>query len=195
MKKFIFSLLTLAFFAGFSFSNGHPAQGSNAASDSGGAESAPRASAERPYTFTIGLTGDIAGLEPGLAYDPNTIPVLSQITDNLVKRLADGGREPYLAKEIETPNDTTYIYKLRDDVTFSDGAPLTADDVVWSLQRYADPDGGALQQWNYENVLLIEKTGDLEVTIKLKQPSNVWKHVPAANAGYISSKKHFEETG
>ncbi|MDR3165964.1 MAG: ABC transporter substrate-binding protein [Synergistaceae bacterium] len=147
------------------------------------------------YTFTIGLTGDIAGLEPGLAYDPNTIPVLSQITDNLVKRTPDGGLEPQLAKEIETPDDTTYIYKLRDDVTFSDGAPLTADDVVWSLQRYADPNGGALQQWNYENVLSIEKTGGLEVTVKLKQPSNTWKHVAATNPSYISSKKHFEETG
>jgi peptide/nickel transport system substrate-binding protein len=87
------------------------------------------------YTFTVGLTGDIAGLEPGLAYDPNTIPVISQITDNLVRRTPDGKLEPQLAREIETPDDTTYIYKLRDDATFSDGAPLTADDVVWSLQR------------------------------------------------------------
>ena len=83
------------------------------------------------YTFTIGLTGDIAGLEPGLTYDPNTIPVVSQITDNLVRRTPDCKLEPQLAKEIETPDDTTYIYKLRDDATFSDGAPLTADDVVW----------------------------------------------------------------
>jgi peptide/nickel transport system substrate-binding protein len=151
--------------------------------------------ASQPYTFTVGLTGDIAGIEPGLTYDPNTIPVVSQITDNLVKRTPDGGLEPQLAREIETPDDTTYIYKLRDDATFSDGAPLTADDVVWSLQRYADPNGGALQQWNYENVLSIEKTGDLEVTVKLKQPSNTWKHVASTNPSYISSKKHFEETG
>ncbi|MDR1133825.1 MAG: ABC transporter substrate-binding protein [Synergistaceae bacterium] len=157
-----------------------------AVSDSAGAE---------PYTFTIGLTGDIAGIEPGLTYDPNTIPVVSQITDNLVQRTPDGRLEPQLAREIETPDDTTYIYKLRDDATFSDGAPLTADDVVWSLQRYADPNGGALQQWNYENVLSIEKTGDMEVTIKLKEPSNAWKHVAATNPSYISSKKHFEETG
>jgi peptide/nickel transport system substrate-binding protein len=66
---------------------------------------------------------------------------------------------------------------------------------VWSLQRYADPNNGALQQWNYENVLSIEKTGGLEVTIKLKQPSNAWKYVIATNPSYISNKKHFEKTG
>lgn len=39
----------------------------------------------------------------------------------------------------ETKNETTYHFKLREDVTFSDGIPLTADDVIFTYYVMTDP--------------------------------------------------------
>ncbi|MEG2702582.1 MAG: ABC transporter substrate-binding protein, partial [Clostridia bacterium] len=39
----------------------------------------------------------------------------------------------------EAANQTTYTIKLRDDVKFSDGQPLTADDLIFSYYVYLDP--------------------------------------------------------
>lgn len=40
----------------------------------------------------------------------------------------------------EATGDTTYTIKLRDDIKFSDGEPLTADDVIFTLYALADTD-------------------------------------------------------
>ena len=40
----------------------------------------------------------------------------------------------------ENEDNTVYNLKLRDDVVFSDGTPLTADDVIFSMYVYADMD-------------------------------------------------------
>ncbi len=47
-----------------------------------------------------------------------------------------------IADTTVTQNDndtTTYDFKLREDITFSDGEPLTADDVIFNLYVYLDP--------------------------------------------------------
>jgi peptide/nickel transport system substrate-binding protein len=46
---------------------------------------------------------------------------------------------PALAESYETPDDTTYIFKLRQGVTYHDGTPLTAKDVVYSSGLWLDP--------------------------------------------------------
>ena len=40
----------------------------------------------------------------------------------------------------ENEDNTVYNLKLRDDVVFSDGTPLTADDVIFSMYVYSDMD-------------------------------------------------------
>src|ERR1700742_2210933 len=42
--------------------------------------------------------------------------------------------KPLLAKSWTNPDDKTIVFTLRDDVKWHDGAPLTADDVVYTLQ-------------------------------------------------------------
>src|SRR5918998_6071427 len=47
---------------------------------------------------------------------------------------------PGLAERWEvSPDGKTYTFHLRRDVTFCDGKPMTADDVVFSIQRWANP--------------------------------------------------------
>ena len=54
----------------------------------------------------------------------------------------DGSRlEPALAKEWKALDETTWEFKLRDDVTWHDGEPFTAEDIVFSFQRAGNVPG------------------------------------------------------
>jgi len=49
---------------------------------------------------------------------------------------------PWLADKIEQPDPTTYVFSIRQGVTWHNGDPLTADDVVFSYKRMLDPGAG-----------------------------------------------------
>ena len=55
----------------------------------------------------------------------------------------DGEVEMELAENIETDDAQTWYVTLRSGVTFHDGKPLTAADVVYSMRRHLDPDVGS----------------------------------------------------
>lgn len=143
-------------------------------------------------TFTVALGSDIVSLDPAFAYDFTTNPVVNQITEGLLTFDQNNQLIPMLAKEWTLVDDTTYVYTIRDDVTFSDGTPMTMDDVLFSLERSMSPDTGSYLQWMFEAVDTIEATGDWELTVKLKQPSASWQYVLATTAGHIISKAYYE---
>jgi peptide/nickel transport system substrate-binding protein len=147
---------------------------------------------EANTTLNYGLTGDIVSLDPAFAYDYNTNPVTDQITEALLAYDANNKLICKLAKSWKCVNPTTYIYEIRNDVHFSDGTPMTADDVVFSLNRYKNPKTASYLGWMYANVASITKTGDLEVTVKLKKPDALWQYVPATSAGDIVSQKYYQ---
>jgi len=58
------------------------------------------------------------------------------VYEGLVLSTLDGKIKPVLASKFKASSDgMTYDFTLRDGVTFSDGTPMTADDVVFSFQR------------------------------------------------------------
>ena len=82
---------------------------------------------------------------PGL--DPTTAPsaaigeiVHYNVFEGLTKINVDGAVTPLLAENWgHTPDGKTYTFKLRKGVTFSDGAPLTAETVKFSFERAKAP--------------------------------------------------------
>lgn len=143
-------------------------------------------------TLTIGMDGDIVALDPAFAYDWTTNQAVCHVTEGLF-RLEQGLRPvPHLAESVATPEPLTYVYKIREGISFHDGTQMTADDVVFSLRRIMDPDAGSYVGWMLGNVDSIEKTGDYEVTVTLKQPDAFWPYVLATTAGHVISKSHFE---
>ena len=58
-----------------------------------------------------------------------------QIYDTLIVQTEDLDLVPGLATEWEQVDDTTFEFKLRDDVVFTNGEALTADDVKFTLER------------------------------------------------------------
>lgn len=87
------------------------------------------------------LNSDILSSEPGMKRDENTDAVLLHVAEGLVASRADGSVAPMLASGWSvSPDGRTYRFQLRDGVTFHNGVPLNAADVVWSLRRYFEPD-------------------------------------------------------
>jgi peptide/nickel transport system substrate-binding protein len=64
--------------------------------------------------------------------------VVTQIYEGLVNRGRDFRLEPSLATEWRMVNPTTWRFKLRAGVKFHDGAPFSADDAVFSIERALD---------------------------------------------------------
>lgn len=145
-------------------------------------------------TFTVALDSDIVKLDPAYAYDFTTNPVVNQITEGLLTFNENNELEPNLASAWKMTDDTTYVYTIRDDVTFSDGTPMTMEDVVFSLERVRN-DASAYVNWMMAGVASIEQTGDWELTVKLTAPSATWQYIPATTAGHVISKAQFEEAG
>ena len=102
----------------------------------------------RAETLLIAVEAGQNSLDPqGLGVNPSTLGVTWMLYDRLVafgaKDLVDGGRSddfnrivPELAESWSVASDGLSItFTLRDDAVFHDGAPVTAADVKWSLDR------------------------------------------------------------
>jgi len=145
--------------------------------------------------MNVSMLGDIVSLDPAFAYDNDTSIVVDQITEALLTHNPDNSLKCLLAESWEATDPLTYVYKIRSDVNFSDGSPMTVDDVVYSLNRHMNPDLGSYMNWFFGNVESITATGEWEVTVKLKSPDATWQYVLATSAGMIVKKAYAEEKG
>jgi peptide/nickel transport system substrate-binding protein len=113
---------------------------------------------KNPETLIMAANGDVASLDPAVAYDNVSWSMLSLIYDRLVD--FDGANlgkfVPTLATVVPTvanggisKDGLTYTFKIRQGVKFSNGYPLTAEDVAYSFKRsmITDPDAGPDWIW------------------------------------------------
>lgn len=147
------------------------------------------------------ITWNLGGGEPtslDYSYTWDTGPgnmVLANLCDNLIRQNPDSTYSPALASAVSTPDDTTYVYDLREGVTFSDGTPMTVDDVVFSLQRQLNPDTGSYWSVWFQNVESVTATGPMQVTVKLKAPDVLFGQMMATPAGAVVQKAYVEAKG
>lgn len=90
----------------------------------------------------------IQQLDPFKSANNDEINAFSQVFDSLIVISKDDFQPiPHLALSWETPDDTTWVFTLREGVTFHDGnevfpegagRELTADDVVYSINRFLE---------------------------------------------------------
>lgn len=78
---------------------------------------------------------------------------------------------PALAEEFTTQDARTWVFKLRKGVTFHDGKPLAAGDVVFSLMRHKDPATASRAKVLADQIESVTATGPNEVTIRLVSPN------------------------
>jgi oligopeptide transport system substrate-binding protein len=86
------------------------------------------------------VVGDISTVDPALVEDTDSNFPIQCIYTGLVTLDKGLNVQPQLAKSYETSSDgLTWTFKLKDNLKFSDGTPLTSTDVVYSINRAIDP--------------------------------------------------------
>ncbi|MGH6893677.1 MAG: ABC transporter substrate-binding protein, partial [Dongiaceae bacterium] len=133
---------------------------------------------------TPGGTIRVAQIVPAAAIDPvkiadaGGIVVVSQVAETLVLSGADLTAQPVLAESWSPNKDgTVWTFKLRKGVKFHNGKGMTADDVVATFDRLADPDNGSNALSALSGVL--SKGGTRKV-----DDYTVEFHLDAANGGF-----------
>ena len=144
-------------------------------------------------TLVIAVSLDFTTVDTIVSYGTEQSLLISCVAERLFYFDENSEVQPFLVESWEQEGDTTYVYQIRQDVTFSDGTQLTAEDVAFSLNRHLDENNASQLAWMFEKVELIEQTGDYEVTVTLSEPDATWQYVLATPAGDIISKAYYEE--
>ena len=114
-------------------SNVAPGLESNSGSSSGSKENVFRINFSDPPTF-----------DPHLVTDTTSASIIVEIFSGLVTLNKDLDIIPDLAESWEVSDDgTVYTFNLREDIKFSNGENVTAQDFKWSIERSANPDTGS----------------------------------------------------
>ncbi|MCR5033144.1 MAG: ABC transporter substrate-binding protein [Lachnospiraceae bacterium] len=126
---------------------------------------------ESTSQITIGIPQDIEdSLDPMKATAAGTKEILFNIYEGLVKPDSDGNLIPAVASEYKISEEgRVYTFTLREDIKFHDGSSVTADDVVYSLERYADGQSGDALASAFSNIDDISAPTDKTVVIVLKE--------------------------
>lgn len=125
--------------------------------------------------ITVGIAQDLDdSLDPHLAVAAGTKEVMFNVFEGLVKPNSDGELIPAVAKSYEVSDDgTVYTFTLRDGVKFHNGETVTADDVVYSIERCADTTGGKTPLVEAFSVIKsVEAPDDHTVVITIDAPNN-----------------------
>ena len=137
----------------------------------GGGTATPQASTVRSGNLRVALQA-ITQTDPAFISTDSEVLVANAVYDYLVDVDAKNNIVPRLATDWTTSADgLTYTFNLAKGVTFHDGSPFSAKDVVWTFNRLRDPSLQTPTVDLYSNIQSIEATGDLQVTFKLKQPN------------------------
>ncbi|MFO7546092.1 MAG: peptide ABC transporter substrate-binding protein [Trueperaceae bacterium] len=126
-------------------------------------------------TATVLLPEDLATMNPYTTTALITMQVVPAILEPLVGVDPDGNYYPILAREVPTVENggvsdggRTITWRLREGVTWSDGAPFTSDDVVFTAEA-ASTGTDTVRAGAFEAVSSVEAVDDLTVTVRYQQ--------------------------
>ena len=128
--------------------------------------------AESPSSkIVVGIAQDLEdSLDPHKAVAAGTKEVLFNMYEGLLKPDPDGNIIPAVAESYEVSEDgTLYTFKLRDNVKFHDGTPVTAEDVQYSIEKSAGLTGEDSLIAAFSLIEEVAVTDEHTVTITLSE--------------------------
>ena len=122
---------------------------------------------------TFGELGGFDSLNPYVLKGRAPWGVRAHVVESLMIRSQDEAFTLYglLAESVETPPDRSWVeFTLRPEARFSDGSPVTVDDVIWSLETVATQGHPAYRN-SWDAVSGIVQTGPRSLRISFSQPN------------------------
>lgn len=165
------SLLTAC---GSNSTKNQPSQTEKTVTEAGSEQASDGSEASEPSNLTIPVASSVSSLNRLLEGYKEGWMMLAPVYDELYYKDVNETRY-YLADSYEVSGDGLSVtLKLKEGMTWHDGEPITADDIIFSLDCNMDTNNGA----NFTNIAYInekpvsyEKTDDLTVVITLPEPS------------------------
>src|SRR3989338_9931497 len=147
-------------------------------------------------SFSEGVVGEPHYINPLLSQNNDVDrDLVSLIYSGLMKRNDEGKLVPDLAKSYDISSDgLSYTIYLKNGSKWQDGKPITASDVVFTIQTAQNPDYGSLQRINWQGVD-VEAVDEHTVVLKLKNkyaqflnnltinilPKHIWQNIKPVN--------------
>jgi peptide/nickel transport system substrate-binding protein len=159
-------------------------------------------------TFVMHHETAIRTLDPAIAYDEVSGLAIRLIFDGLLDYDRESNLIPSLAEALPTRSEDgkTFVFRLRRGVLFHDGGTLTADDVLFTMERMLDPDTGAPGYVFYTNLEGVDayRAGEAEhisgirvldahtIEFTLKEPDQTFLNAMAMTFAYPIPRSHYE---
>jgi len=140
-------------------------------------------------SLNIGLTAEPANFD-FTKTEGAAIPqaLLNNVYENLVKLDQSGKVRPQLATSWSLSKDRrTYTFQLVKNAKFSDGAPFTAEDAKFSIDR-VPTDWTLVQKSQMDVVDTVRAVSPTELKVTLKRPSNDWLYRMTTRVGAMFSR-------
>jgi peptide/nickel transport system substrate-binding protein len=135
-------------------------------------------------TLTVALTTFPNSLDVATTAERNAENAAWQLYDSLIWIDDEGNKVPALAESWEVSDDgTEYTFHLRQDVTFHNGEPFTADAVVFSWERGSQPGMEWADRWGRAES--VEKVDDYTVKITTAEPDPLFLAILAEHWGMV----------
>lgn len=143
-------------------------------------------------SFVEGIVGTPRFINPVLAISEADRDGTMLVYSGLLRKTAGGELVPDLASKYDISKDgLTYTFTLRDNIFFHDGAPVTTDDIEFTILKAKDPTIKSPKRPDWEGVS-VQKIDGKTISFILKQPyvqflenttigilpKNLWKEVP-----------------
>lgn len=134
-----------------------------------------------PVRFTAAILNEVDSFNPFLGIEVESYEMWSLTYDYLIDfSVEDLSLEPSLATEWETSDDgLTWRFTVRDDVVWSDGEQLTAEDIAFTYSRVLGkgPESATWGSW-LAGVTEVTAPDPTTVVMTLKRPNSVLPMVP-----------------
>jgi peptide/nickel transport system substrate-binding protein len=140
-------------------------------------------------TLRVADLGDITSMDPHSFNETLQLSFTGSIYEPLVGRGKDMSIVPALATKWTKTSPTVWRFELRHGVTFHDGTPFTADDVVFTFKRAAG-DGSDMKGYT-SPIKEVRKVSDFAVDIETNAPFAILPDT--LTSLYMMSKKWCEE--
>lgn len=123
---------------------------------------------EKVLTILQGV--DATTLDPNMHSETPSGNIDRQMFDSFLDQNDSMDVVAAIASEWKMEDETTWKFTLRDDIFFHDGEQLTAEDVVFSLERIQDPANTSSQIGSFSNISEAVADSDFQLTVKTYEP-------------------------
>jgi peptide/nickel transport system substrate-binding protein len=145
--------------------------------------------------FTEGIIGTPRFINPILMISDSDRDLSSLVYSGLTRIMPDGSVVPDLAEKYKISDDgKTYTFTIKNNARFQDGTNVTAEDVIFTINKIQDPANKSPKRASFDGVS-VEKISEKEVAFHLKSsyapfivntsigilPKNYWKDTNSDN--------------